>query len=335
MVAATGSAQTLIADNESNLEDDVLVTEEITLTADDNHSLEADIVNPPPPILIDSELAEDGIEREYFPSPWDADLAVPLTAEGKWLHLYLRGGDGGFGRATAGGTFYCSAKKYAGVGGLLDFSVQVGFGDDQIPPGSIIRLIVGDKGKNQKSAGSAQGGGGGGTAVLYRRMEKADNTSQWQLSSDWKVIAVAGGGSGSSTEASVLGFVDGGSNCYKVEKGEPSGLYDFALGDEICYSDCEGKSGGSRGGRGFTAGSSYGTAGGFPDIDGYTGKNSYVSFELEIDQQQYLRAFSDNYSRETTKYPMSGSIRYLIKDNQYDQEGEPTPPPMPVFATDY
>ena len=116
-------------------------------------------------------------------------MMVPSSAG--FVYIDIKGGDGGDASTHVSNT-YCNAK--GGSGAVVRAIFKVGNGTDEIPVGSTLRFIKGEKGESEEFAGvvgsgTAGGGGGGGSAVLYRR---PDATSD----DDWIILAVAGGGGG-------------------------------------------------------------------------------------------------------------------------------------------
>lgn len=139
-------------------------------------------------------LACDGNTVQVNYSGTYQDFAIPQSLEGAQLELTAKGGDGGFARIRntipiLGDVQLCSSE--GGQGATATAAFAVGQGADEIPPGSVLRFIVGGKGQD----GDARimtgnffqyGGGGGGTAILLQRPG----------SPDWEILMVAGGGGG-------------------------------------------------------------------------------------------------------------------------------------------
>ena len=117
------------------------------------------------------------------------DIAVPSSASS--VYIDIKGGDGGDGN-THSPDKDCVAK--GGSGAIVKAVFSVGNGTDEIPAGSTLRFIRGEKGESETfsavvGAGDAGGAGGGGSAVLYRRPGATGDD-------DWIILAVAGGGGG-------------------------------------------------------------------------------------------------------------------------------------------
>ncbi|MCB9053611.1 MAG: ricin-type beta-trefoil lectin domain protein [Lewinellaceae bacterium] len=112
------------------------------------------------------------------------DLKIPQSTEGQYLYLKLEGADGGrFRRSTY--------QKWAagGEGATVVLVVEVGNGTGQLPVGSTLRFIVGEKGGERSTSGSDfhGAGSGGGTGLAFKGPEQNDK---------WQLLAVAGAGSG-------------------------------------------------------------------------------------------------------------------------------------------
>lgn len=92
----------------------------------------------------------------------------------------LLGGSGGNAETS-------SFQANGGDGARVTLTFPVGQGADEIPEGSTIRFVEGEKGESHNSqAEGASGGGGGGSAVLFQRPGETT----------WTILAVAGGGGG-------------------------------------------------------------------------------------------------------------------------------------------
>ncbi|MCB9289514.1 MAG: ricin-type beta-trefoil lectin domain protein [Lewinellaceae bacterium] len=120
------------------------------------------------------------------------DITVPGTASS--VYIDIKGGGGGDASTFDGmANKNCDAK--GGGGAIVKAVFKVGNGTNEIPAGSTLRLIRGEKGESEEyaaavvGAGDAGGGGGGGSAVLYRRPGASGD-------GDWIILAVAGGGGG-------------------------------------------------------------------------------------------------------------------------------------------
>ncbi|MCB0542919.1 MAG: hypothetical protein KDC70_05360, partial [Saprospiraceae bacterium] len=113
------------------------------------------------------------------------DYLIPDNTTQNKLTLKLRGGDGGKK------TNDCGATGRGGKGATIETQFNIGNGTDSIPPGSVVRFVVGGKGANRDSPLEEGAGGGGGSGVLYRTLN----------SCDWHILAVAGGGGGGYSDA--------------------------------------------------------------------------------------------------------------------------------------
>lgn len=112
------------------------------------------------------------------------DFKVPNDFLGV-VYFRMFGGDGGFAKVQADGT--CTGN--GGSGAEIYQELVVGNGPDEIPPGSTIRFIVGQRGDNHGTNGgcaycSRSAGGGGGTGILVK------------IDDEWTILSVAGGGGG-------------------------------------------------------------------------------------------------------------------------------------------
>ncbi|WP_422105423.1 BspA family leucine-rich repeat surface protein [Winogradskyella sp.] len=129
---------------------------------------------------------------EYTGSKQDYRIAEDANP-GEILTFKIRGGDGGFAKVS-------DCVSGGGNGAIVEFTLTVGYGTNEIPPGTKLRFIVGGKGTDQDrgdvSNVGARGSGGGGTAVLAKLND---------IPSDWEIIAVAGGGGG-AYRGNALGF---------------------------------------------------------------------------------------------------------------------------------
>ncbi len=117
------------------------------------------------------------------------DALVPYEGGNSQMSFTLNGGDGGWARMGANACGTC--KSDGGSGAKITVNFEIGCGEGQLEPGSLLRFIVGENGRTQTGTevvctGGASGGGGGGTALLYKPVGCAD----------WVVLAVAGGGGG-------------------------------------------------------------------------------------------------------------------------------------------
>lgn len=139
--------------------------------------------------LVNGLLAQTSLTERL------TDVSVPNDAS--LVLVDLKGGDGGNATVTGVSTGKCLAR--GGAGATVKAIFKIGSSAGQIPAGSTLRFIRGEKGESEvfagiAGAGDAGGAGGGGSAVLYR---EAGSTSN----SDWKILANAGGGGGGYTGA--------------------------------------------------------------------------------------------------------------------------------------
>lgn len=157
-----------------------------------------------------SRLAADGPEPDYLHSysgrsAWSSFsnqrhmAIIPLGFSGR-LDLLVQGGDGGNSRARFDAILdTITAFGVGGPGASVTVSFSVGPEPDQIPPGSTIQFIRGNKGGSgnesivfgasvpaSESRNGEGGGGGAGSAVYLWR----PGQNQWEL------LAGAGGGGG-------------------------------------------------------------------------------------------------------------------------------------------
>ena len=145
------------------------------------------------------------------------DATIPSNVSHDYLFLRAYGADGGYKRARSkpGG----SKNTDGGRGALVEGYFKVGSGENEIPPGSTVRFIVGQKGTNLSNAKDGGAGGGGGTAIAF----KAPGKERWHL------LIVAGGGGGGRSSCCSLGA-----------KGRPGRAYDGFPGkgySEDCGED--------------------------------------------------------------------------------------------------
>lgn len=136
------------------------------------------------------------------------DLVIPNNPAIQRISFKLKGGDGGLARVNILGVTGFNfltftpiieivdvSQRSGGQGANIQATFPVGNGVGQIPLGSTIRFVVGERGQNGVSdanwpttVGLEYAGGGGGTAVLMR----APSATQFSL------LAVAGGGGGAT-----------------------------------------------------------------------------------------------------------------------------------------
>jgi len=187
------------------------------------------------------------------------DFVVPPGLEGAQAEFTARGGDGGYARIKNtipifGNMQVCASE--GGQGATASATFTVGQGTDEIPPGSLIRFIVGGKGEDGDAdiaiGNSFQyGGGGGGTAILLQRPS----------SQAWELLLAAGGGGGAYQGMAFTFCVDneGGQGGQAGASGG-NGNGDIAPG--------QGGAGGQGGDAGGLLGVEIGGGGGGADTDG-------------------------------------------------------------------
>ena len=143
-----------------------------------------------------NQLIDDG---ESYTVPTNdqnyRDLIIPSNTSYPYLKLSLQGADGGKVRAKVS-----RRNKNGGKGATVVVYVPIGTEEGQIPPGSTLRFMVGEKGENDESISSGiifrGGGGGGGTGLAFKGPNSIDK---------WQLLAVAGGGSGAVSNATLKG----------------------------------------------------------------------------------------------------------------------------------
>lgn len=141
-------------------------------------------------VLAQPNLVVDNTTYDVNYNGTYQDFTVPGNAAR--IILNLKGGDGGKARIRYADCCLidnvCNAN--GGEGASVSATFMVGDGAGKIPPGSIIRFIVGGAGEsgnnNNTFAGWEVGGGGGATGILY----KAPSMSNFEP----LTIAGAGGG---------------------------------------------------------------------------------------------------------------------------------------------
>lgn len=178
------------------------------------------------------------------------DFKVPDNFGGA-IYFRMFGADGGFGKAQLDDK--CLAK---GGGGVEIFQeLIVGDGDNEIPAGSTIRFIVGEKGESESTNGGIvwgerEGGGGGGTGILAK------------INDEWIILSVAGGGGGGYAK------VFNGICATVTEHGHSGTTSENGTGS----GRAGGKDGGGGEGAGDTDGGHAGGGGGYK-TDGYGASN--------------------------------------------------------------
>lgn len=116
------------------------------------------------------------------------DFYIPQNVQHDYLYLHAEGADGGARIVKeAGGSIRHIVN--GGSGATIKAIFKIGTGTGEIPPGSLIRMIVGGAGKSRTSQASLSGGGGGGTAVLFKAPDKS--YSEFQLLMVVEAVAAA------------------------------------------------------------------------------------------------------------------------------------------------
>ena len=177
-----------------------------------------------------AQINDDGLQHGVEYSGSFIDQVVPNNPLITKIRFTLSGADGGAAILNIGQTVpiigFQTAFTYTAGGGngaVVNGTFGVGSGPEQIPPGSTIRFIVGQKGVTGQdnisvltgaATGSEYGGGGGGTAVLLRRPG----------STVWTLLGVAGGGGGAyQGVVSAVPFGDEGGAGEESENGANGG----------------------------------------------------------------------------------------------------------------
>ena len=156
-------------------------------------------------------------------------LVSPKVEDSYVLHVSVRGADGGWASNSwePGDSRFLQAR--AGGGATVRLTIAVGDGDNEIPRGSELRVIVGSRGVNEIGSESS-GGGGGGSALLVRRPS---------LHATWEVVAAAGGGGGGwrAKTAEVAGGSGSAENC---DPDGPAGRWSLGAGGGGAFeSSCQ------------------------------------------------------------------------------------------------
>ncbi len=115
------------------------------------------------------------------------EFRIPTSLSSGLIYFEATGGDGG--RKRNGSTI--SGK--GGQGARMGAWFEIGTGSNQIPPGSEVIFIVGQRGESINNAWAESAGGGGGTAVFYKR---PDN--------QYTLLLVAGGGNGGYSDCCTI-----------------------------------------------------------------------------------------------------------------------------------
>lgn len=134
------------------------------------------------------------------------DFLVPVNSFIQKISFHLKGGSGGIAETTDHplNTYSTAGLTAAGDGATVQCTYKVGYGAGEIPPGSVIRFIVGGHGSSSEIAGAIHtqsvGGGGGATAMLIKQPGEYEFTPV--------LIAAGGGGAarGHEVKESGIGF---------------------------------------------------------------------------------------------------------------------------------
>lgn len=128
------------------------------------------------------------------------DFVIPNDNRVYKILFELKGGDGGWVEYNYMDRFGTERTKRVngGEGAIVNASYSAGMIESQMPAGSILRFIIGNRGQNAKfnllSQGGYGAGGGGGTAILLSQ----DNGQ------NWSILLVAGGGGGAGIDIEKL-----------------------------------------------------------------------------------------------------------------------------------
>lgn len=135
-----------------------------------------------------AELKTDALTTVHSPGKEVIDFLVPDDVSAEYLYLRAEGGDGGYRHIQDGNT--TRFKVAGGAGATIEATFAIGTGDNEIPPGSTVRMIIGTKGYHRATQTEAGCPGGAGTAVMLKRRGEAE----------WRILVVAGGGSGAFSD---------------------------------------------------------------------------------------------------------------------------------------
>ncbi|TNE47012.1 MAG: hypothetical protein EP344_19880 [Bacteroidetes bacterium] len=178
-------------------------------------------------------LGTDGVQRIEAVGDFE-EFMVPYTNY-QYMTIRTEGADGGMRdvKEAWGATRF---KVKAGAGATIIGTYEIGTGDDQIPPGSFLRVVVGKKGDTRTGQTTAGCRGGGGTGVFVRRYDDPE----------WRLLQVAGGGGGAYSDCCTVKkegrsaetgrdggdgggtsqYIDGGTNGGDGDVGGGLGLHD-------------------------------------------------------------------------------------------------------------
>lgn len=187
------------------------------------------------------------------------DFYVPDISGTKYLEFLIEGADGGKKQVKESwGSTRFIVK--GGSGATIRAVFEIGTGAKQIPPRSIVRFIIGSKGRTRTGQSTSGCAGGGGSAVLFRKYGEPE----------WYLLAVAGGGGGAystccgsksegkSAETGTSGSGGrGGSYSPGGTNGNRGGSPNYSEGDASAGGGAFG-GGGRNGGAGWSGGRSDG-----------------------------------------------------------------------------
>ena len=117
------------------------------------------------------------------------DFVIPEDVDKKYIRIRAEGADGGKKQVKeAWGTTRFTVN--GGAGATIKGLFEIGTGENMIPPGAIIRFIVGKKGATRTGQTTAGCEGGGGTGVIVKKPHD----------DKWYILLVAGGGGGAYSD---------------------------------------------------------------------------------------------------------------------------------------
>ena len=153
-------------------------------------------------LQVHSQIIDDGFSHNVQFTGSYQDFVIPNNPLIVKISFAVAGADGGKATIRSGfwipieGSFVVvnSCTAGGGAGAFAYATFLVGNGPGQIPLGSTVRFIIGQKGQDGSDdistvpgTGSEYGGGGGGSAVLF---------SPPGVGTGWYPLVVAGGGGG-------------------------------------------------------------------------------------------------------------------------------------------